>query len=66
MTDTAKKPRLFYWEEAEDGWAPVTDEMRAAFDQVHTLEDLLDGQIVEITFKRIDMSDEEFDNLPEG
>lgn len=60
-----KKPRLFYWEPAEDCWSPVTDEMRAAFDQVYTFEHLDEDEEIKITFKRQDMTDQEFDAIPE-
>lgn len=57
-----KKPRLFYWEEACDAWAPAPDRIENVIDL-----DMLDaGEEHEIRFKRFDMTDEELDALPEG
>ena len=58
-----KKPRLFYYEEAEVAWAPAD-----GLDLVNIVGDthLMDaGEEIEIRFKRIDMTDDEFANLPE-
>lgn len=57
-----KKPRLFYWEDAVDAWAPVPDKTENLVDVHWTLSD---GETIEVQFKRIDMTDDEFDNLPE-
>jgi hypothetical protein len=63
MTDQVKKPRLFYYEEGVDGWCPADD---LTIDNIISLENFMDdGDIIEIRFKRIDMTDEEINNLPE-
>ena len=57
-----KKPRLFYWEEAYDAWTPAPD----LLENIIGVENFFDdGDVEEIRFKRIDMTDEEFDVLPE-
>ncbi len=63
-TDTGKKPRLFYREEALNGspWVPAPDEI----EHILSVEDQLDdGDEISIEFKRVDMTDEEMDNLPD-
>jgi hypothetical protein len=58
----SKKPRLFYWEDAVDAWIPAPDEV----DNILCLDGFdEDGEIIEIRFKRIDMTDFEYDHLPE-
>lgn len=59
-----KRPRLFYWEEAEDCWCPA---------ETLKVEDIIgvdlfmgDGQTEEVRFKRMDMTDAEFAAIPEG
>ncbi len=62
MTQDIKKPRLFYFEEAEDCWCPAPDDIASILD----LESFSgDGDVIEIQFKRVDMSDAEIDNLEE-
>jgi hypothetical protein len=62
--EATKKPRLFYWEEVEDAWVPAGGlDMEAEI--IGGLDMLRDDEEVEIRFKRIDMSDDEFNNLPE-
>lgn len=56
-----KKPRLFYYEEAVDGFVPVPDQVESIVD----VENLDDGESRHIYFKRIDMTDEVYDALPE-
>lgn len=57
-----KKPRLFYYEEAVCGFIPVPEFV----EHITEVDNFLsDGDEETITFKRIDMTDEEFDNLPE-
>jgi hypothetical protein len=58
-----KKPRLFYWEEAEDYWVPI--ELQH-IDAILNLEDMDNDVELTLTFKRVDMTDEEFDAIPEG
>jgi hypothetical protein len=63
MTNPDKKPRLFYWEEAVDAWCPA-DGMNV--DNIIGAENFMDdGEILEIRFKRIDMTDAEMEALPE-
>lgn len=62
-TMSEKKPRLFYYEEAEECWAPVAD----LLENIVSIESFTyDGQTIELQFKRIDMTDDEFDNLEEN
>jgi len=60
--DGTKKPRLFYFEEGVDAWIPAPDNRENIVDL-----DIFSGsgEIIEIQFKRIDMTDTEFNNLPE-
>ena len=57
-----KKPRLFYWEDAVDCWTPVYEGMLEVIldEQIEK-----DGEIFQLALKRSDMTDEEYDNLPE-
>ena len=56
-----KKPRLLYYEEGESCWCPAPEEGENLVD-ILVLEP---GEIIEISFKRVDMTDEEWDSLPE-
>ncbi len=59
-----KRPRLFYWEDAEDCWCPAEG---LEVDNIISVDLFLsDGGIEEIRFKRQDMTDAEFDAIPEG
>lgn len=59
-----KKPRLFYYEDAEDAWVPIGDNYD--IESIVSLENFSeDGETIEIIFKRTDMTDEEFNNIPE-
>lgn len=58
---TEKHPRLFYYEEAHDCWAPAPE----LVENIVSLEMLDDGDRQEVEFKCRDMTDEEFYNLPE-
>ena len=60
---TEKFPRLFYYEEAENCWVPVPDKVDGEL--IVTEEQLSDGEEMEIMFRRKDMTDEEFANLPD-
>lgn len=60
-----KKPRLFYWEPAIDAWCPMPDYINPASIGVIT-EGLEDGEKTSVEFKRIDMTDEELNQLPEA
>lgn len=60
-----RHPRLFYWEDALDWWAPVPypeEEIPGIF-SIEQLDE--HGEEAEIRLKRFDMSDEEFAALPE-
>lgn len=56
-----KTPRLFYYEDAEDCWTPYPDSM----DNIIDINSLEEGEALEIQFKRVDMTDSEFENLPD-
>ena len=56
-----KFPQLFYYEEAIDAWAPAPKDLESILD----LGYIDDNEIIEIQFKRIDMTDKEMDELPE-
>lgn len=59
---TEKHPRLFYYEDAEDCWTPAPDDVNC----IVSLDSFMSsGDRIEIEFKRIDMTDEEFYNLEE-
>ena len=58
-----KKPRLFYWNDGVDAWVPVPDKIEDIVDLESSLCE--DKEEMEVRFKRFDMTDEEFDNLPE-
>jgi hypothetical protein len=60
--DMAKKPRLFYWEEAEDCWCPADG---LSIENIVSLDMLDAEEVQEIRFKRIDMTDAEFEAMPE-
>lgn len=59
-----KRPRLFYWEDAEDCWCPAEG---LEVDNIISVDRFVrDGDIEEIRFKREDMTDAEFAAIPEG
>jgi hypothetical protein len=58
-----KKPRLFYYEEGCNAYIPVPEKIENMIDVMHFLDD---GDVQEIEFKRVDLTDEEFANLPEA
>ncbi|HDH53516.1 MAG TPA: hypothetical protein ENH24_03415 [Nitrospirae bacterium] len=65
-----KKPRLFYWKDAEDAWCPAEG---LNLSDIVSLDIFVEGEEIEIRFKRLDMydlntenlTDDEYDNLPE-
>jgi len=59
---TKKYPYLFYFDEGLDSWVIAGSDL----DSVIEATNLDDGEHREIEFKRIDMTDEEYDNLPGG
>lgn len=59
-----KYPRLFYWEDAEDCWCPAEG---LEVDNIISTDSFFSaGEINEIRFKREDMTDAEFEAIPEG
>ena len=58
-----KKPRLFYYEEGVDAWCPAPGKVTEIIDTDSHFSG--PDEIVEIRFKRIDMTDHEFDTMPE-
>lgn len=61
-----KRPRLFYFEEAESCWCPA-DGYELAVENIIDVESFLsDGDVIAIEFKRQDMTDEEHAAIPEG
>jgi hypothetical protein len=60
---TEKKPRLFYWEDAHDCWCPTSG---LEIDNLVDVEFMDPGEVLEIRFKRMDMTDEEFSAIPEA
>ena len=60
---TVKYPRLMYYEEAINTWTPVP--IKVDGELICTADQLEDGDIIELMFKRVDMTDHEFDSLPE-
>ena len=57
-----KKPRLVYYEEGVDSWCPVPENVESIIGVENFFED---GENIEIIFRRVDMTDEEFNNIPE-
>jgi hypothetical protein len=56
-----KFSQLFYYEQGLDAWIPAPCDVRSILD----LNYLDNSEIVNIQFKRIDMTDKEMDELPE-
>ena len=56
-----KKPYLFYYEEACDGYILAPDSV----EHIIELSMLEDGETREVLFKRIDLTDKEYDELPD-
>ena len=63
--DIPKKPRLFYWEENEGAWCPAALALDDNYAEAE-LSSLDDGEEREIRIKRIDMTDAEYEGMPEG
>lgn len=59
---TEKFARLFYYEDAVNSWVPVSDKIA---EMISVTDQMENGDIIEIQFKRFDMTDEAFDSLPE-
>lgn len=62
--DMPKKPRLFYYEEAENAWLPATMAIEENYAEAE-LSMLDPDEEREIRIKRVDMTDAEFDGMPE-
>lgn len=60
---TEKHPYLFYYEDGVDRWVLVPK--RVDGELICTADDLDDDEEIELRFKRVDMTDAEFDALPE-
>lgn len=59
-----KKPRLFYWSDAQDAWCPVHDGWDVG--SIIGVENFTrDQEVIEIQFKRSDMTDKVFDAIEE-
>lgn len=59
---TEKFPRLFYEEDGLNAWVPAPDNIN----NIIIVEDQMEeNEIIEIRFKRFDMTDEKVDSLPE-
>ena len=58
-----KKPRLFYYEEGVNAWIPAPDQT----ENIIIVDNFMkDGEVQNIRFKRIDMTDDELDSLPDA
>ena len=55
-----KRPYLFYYEEAIDNYAPVPDKV----ENMISTDNLEVGDEQEIRFKRIDLTDAEYEAIP--
>lgn len=62
---TQSRPRLFYWEEAVDAWVPAPDRVHNIIDaESHFASP--DDEPFEIRFKRVDLTDKEYAELPDA
>lgn len=59
-----RKPTLFYFEEALNAWVPAPEKVENIIDARDHFSD--DGEVITIEFKRIDISEREIQELPEG
>jgi hypothetical protein len=57
-----KKPRLFYWEAQLDTWCFINEKDVPALLELENMEE---GEEVQLRFMRKDMTDEEVENLPD-
>lgn len=61
---TEKRPRLFYYEEAESAWCPAPEKVENI---VEAEWNFSPGDApIEIQFKRVDMTDKELFELPDS
>lgn len=56
------KPYLFYFEEAVDCWIPAPERVDTLIDVENQLDP---GETYEIKFKRVDLTDHQYENLPD-
>ena len=56
-----KKKYLFYYEDSVNAWVPVPDKVSEIFD----FDSYKDGQEVELRLQFAEMTQEEFDAIPE-
>lgn len=62
--ENGKHPRMFYWEDTEDCWCPADG---LELENIIGIDNFFyDKQEIEIRFKREDMTDAEFEAIPEG
>ena len=57
-----KKPRLFYYEETCEGFVPIIENEIPGIIDIDRFDN--DGEVIELQLKRIDMTDKEFENIP--
>jgi len=58
-----KNRYLFYYEPGCDAFIPVPD---SGVDTEALLDDLDDGETVDVSFKRLDLTESELNDLPEA
>jgi len=58
-----KRPRLFYYDDAVSAWVPTWAETERAVLAEFIVDD---GDIIELHVRRHDMTDAEFEAIPEG
>ena len=58
---TEKFPYLFYFEDSIDAWVPAPDEV----EMIISAGSLCENETESIKFKRVDLTDEEYDQIPE-
>jgi predicted RNA-binding protein len=64
IDEDERKPTLFYYEDALDAWVPAPEKVENMIDARDHFSD--DGEVITIQFKRIDISEREIQELPEG
>lgn len=60
--ETEEFPYLMYYEEAIDAWTFAPDKVDGQL--IVTEDQLEDGEDMEVRFKRVDLTDKEFDEIP--
>lgn len=56
-----KKPRLVYWEETCDSWIPAPERVSEILEATNLCEQEEEW----LKFKRVDMTDEQWNNFPD-